>query len=132
VGVFRLDSPGPDLPCWEPGANDTPPYYIPSVQFNAVNNTAPSITSVAQATVVAGKPFSFAITTTGVPAPAITATPLPKGLKLVQDGNGTATITGTALTTDHDKTYTVHVIAKNHQNSSARQRLMLTLTGGKK
>jgi hypothetical protein len=36
------------------------------------------------------------------------------------------------LTTDHDKTYTVHVIAKNHQNSSARQRLMLTLTGGKK
>jgi hypothetical protein len=131
VGVFRLDSPGPDLQCWEPGANDTPPYYLPSVQFNAVNNTAPSITSVAQAAVVAGKPFSFNITTTGVPAPAITAAPLPKGLTLVQDGNGTATISGTALKTDHDKTYTVRVVAKNHSNSSARQRLMLTLTGGK-
>ena len=80
---------------------------------------------------VAGTPFSFVITTTGVPAPTITAPRLPKGLKLVQDGNGTATISGTALKTDHDRTYTVHVTAKNDPNSSARQRLLLTLTGGK-
>jgi len=131
AGVFRLDSPGTGIQCWEPGANDTPPYYIPSVQFNAVNNTAPSITSLAHASVVAGTSFSFVITTTGVPAPTITAPRLPKGLKLVQDGNGTATISGTALKTDHDRTYTVHVTAKNHSNSSARQRLLLTLTGGK-
>ncbi len=131
VGVFRLDSPGTDLQCWEPGPNDTPPYYIPSVQFNAVNNSAPSITSLAFGTVAAGTPFSFVITTTGVPAPTITATRLPKGLTLVHDGNGTATISGTALNTDHDRTYIVHVTAKNHRNSSARQRLLLTLTGGK-
>jgi len=124
VGVFRLDSPGSGNNCWAP--------LIPAVQFNAVNNSAPSITSVAQASVVAGTPFSFTITTTGVPAPTITATRLPRGLTLVQDGDGTATISGTALKTDHNKTYVVPVRAKNAiRNSVAKQRLMLTLTGGR-
>ena len=150
TGTFRIDGRPDTNNCWNGGgpntgysyagielgdspvpADQVSPYVIPSVKFTAVSNTSPSITSPASGAVVAGTPFSFVITTTGVPAPTITARPLPKGLKLVRDGNGTATISGTALKTDHDRTYTVHVTAKNHQNSSARQRLLLTLTGGK-
>jgi hypothetical protein len=132
VGVFRLDSPGPLLQCWEPGANDTPPYYIPSVQFNAMNSPSPTITSPATASVVAGTPFSFTVTTTGVPTPAVTklAGKLPAGL-VFHPGTGTATITGTAPTTDRNKAYAIGVQAKNGRGSVARQHLVLTLTGGK-
>lgn len=140
INVFRIDEPtgyptsnGTNDNCWSVNYPTTgSPWYIPAVEFNAVNNSAPSITSLASGSVVAGVPFSFTITTTGVPAPAITVTRLPKGLYLFQNGNGTATITGTARTTDVDKTYVVLVRAKNfRRNSLAKQRLLLTLTGGR-
>jgi hypothetical protein len=132
AGTFRLDSPGPVLQCWEPGANDTPPYYIPSVQFNALVSPSPTITSAASVSVTAGTPFSFQVTTTGVPTPAVTklSGKLPKGLVFTK-GVGTATISGTALKTDTNKNYTITVQAKNARRSVARQRLTLTLTGGK-
>ncbi|HVA04634.1 MAG TPA: hypothetical protein VMU64_12925 [Acidimicrobiales bacterium] len=138
IGVFRIDEPagyptnnGTNSGCWGSGTAASP-WYIPAVQFNAVNNSAPSITSLATGAVVAGTPFSFAITTTGVPAPTITVTRLPKGLNVVKNGNGTATIFGTALRTDKNKTYVVLVRAKNfRRNSVAKQRLLLTLTGGR-
>jgi hypothetical protein len=133
VGVFRLDSPGPNLQCWEPGANDTPPYYIPSVQFNAVDSPAATITSANNASVVAGTPFSFTVTTTGVPTPVVTkgAGKLPKGLTFVNNGNGTATISGTASVTNRDHVYKFIVRAKNASHSIAKQPFSLTLTGGK-
>ena len=133
AGIFRIDG-GSSSNCWTTDGNVDPngPWYIPAVQFNAVNNSAPSITSLAQAAVVAGSPFSFAITTTGVPAPTITVGKLPKGLAVTQNSNGTATISGTALRTDRDRTYVVVVRARNFRhNSVAKQRLLLTLTGGR-
>ncbi len=131
VGIFRLDSPGADLQCWEPGANDTPPYYIPAVQFNALVSPSPTITSANSATVVAGTPFLFTVTSTGVPTPTVKVIgKLPKGLVLT-GGSGTATISGTALRTDRDKTYTVVAVARNAKRSVAKQHLMITLTGGK-
>lgn len=145
IEVFRIDEPanyptgnGTTSGCWSvdnsttPPSVTTPPWYVPAVQFTAVNNTAPSITSLASASVVAGTPFSFEITTTGVPTPTIVVTHLPKGLSVTQNSGGTATISGTALTKDRNQTYIVIVRAKNaHRNSVAKQRLMLTLTGGR-
>jgi hypothetical protein len=56
-----------------------------------------AITSGNSATAVVGTPFSFTVTTTGTPVPVITKQrPLPKGIKLVDNHNGTATISGKA------------------------------------
>jgi hypothetical protein len=83
--------------------------------------------------VVAGTPFSFTITTTGVPTPTLSMVgrKLPKGLIFHNNGDGTATISGTALTRNINKNYSVVIKARNARNSSAKQRLVLTLTGGR-
>ncbi|HUB69333.1 MAG TPA: putative Ig domain-containing protein, partial [Acidimicrobiales bacterium] len=61
---------------------------------------APAITSQATATSSVGSAFDFEVTTTGEPAPALTATAgtLPSGLTFTDNGNGTATIAGTPAT----------------------------------
>jgi hypothetical protein len=134
VGVFRNDSPGAGNGCWTVGATpDVAPYLIPAVQFNALVSPSPTITSPSSANVVAGTPFSFTVTTTGVPTPTVkklSGGKLPKGL-VFTGGTGTATISGTALTTDHNRNYTIAIQAINGKRSSARQRLVLTLTGGR-
>ena len=49
------------------------------------------------ATSIVGSPFSFTVTTTGAPAAALTETgALPSGITFTDNGNGTATIAGTA------------------------------------
>jgi hypothetical protein len=54
------------------------------------------ITSASHATATAGTPFSFTVTTTGVPLPTISIKgPLPPHLKLTRNDNGTAVISGT-------------------------------------
>ena len=132
-GIFRLDSPEPGDQCWTAGPSDHPPYYVPAVQFNAVNSPSPSFTSLASANVVAGTPFSFTITTTGVPIPTVSmiGRKLPKGLTFHNNGDGTATISGTASVRNINKSYSVVLKARNGRNSSAKQRLILTLTGGR-
>jgi predicted outer membrane repeat protein len=56
------------------------------------------ITSPDSANATVGTPFSFVVTTTGVPLPTISKKgPLPKHLKLVKAANGTATISGTPV-----------------------------------
>ena len=60
-------------------------------------NVAPAITSAASASSIVGAPFSFTVATTGAPAPALTETgALPAGITFTDNGNGTATIAGTA------------------------------------
>ncbi len=59
-------------------------------------NVAPAITSAASATSIVGAAFSFTVTTTGSPTPALTETgALPAGVTFTDNGNGTATIAGT-------------------------------------
>lgn len=59
-----------------------------------------AITSADVATATVGSPFSFTVTTTGVPLPPITKTgKLPKHLTLVKKHNGTALISGTPTKT---------------------------------
>jgi hypothetical protein len=45
---------------------------------------------------------------------------LPKGLSFVNNGDGTATISGTARTTDKDKCYVVHLKATNSGARASR------------
>jgi hypothetical protein len=71
------------------GPNATQTYTI-------VVGQAPAFTSPSAATFVAGTASSFTVATTGYPAPSIGATGLPTGLTLTTNGNGTATISGTA------------------------------------
>jgi hypothetical protein len=140
TGTFRIDEPTPYTAnagqtsnCWSVNNNSSSPWYVPAVQFNAVASTSPSFTSPSSGSVVAGPPFSFTVSTTGVPIPAINKIggQLPKGLALVDNHNGTATISGTARTTDPNRAYTSILRAKNGKNSVAKQHLVLTLTGGR-
>ena len=64
--------------------------------FTLTVNQAPAITSRASTTFTAGDPGTFTVTTRGFPAPALTETgPLPAGVTFTDNGNGTATISGT-------------------------------------
>jgi hypothetical protein len=75
------------------------PYFTSSTDF--VNQTvgtsgAPTFTSPATATATAGTSFDFGVTTTGNTPPTLTETgTLPGGLGFVDNGDGTATISGT-------------------------------------
>jgi hypothetical protein len=64
-------------------------------QSFAVGPEPQAITSANGATATAGSPFSFTVTTTGSQEPSLTKRgKLPKGLKFINYGNGTATISG--------------------------------------
>ena len=74
----------------------------------------PLITSANTASGVAGRAFTFNVTTSGFPAPAITmAGALPAGITLVDHGNGTATIAGTAPDEQGGRTYPITLSATN-------------------
>lgn len=78
----------------------------------------PAFTNDATATFEKDAPGSFDLTTTGVPAPQITVTAgdLPKGLRLVDHRDGTATIEGTP--TSEGGTTAVTVTATNAEGST--------------
>ena len=69
------------------------------------------ITSPNAATATAGSPFSFPVTTSGSPVPTLKRKgKLPKGIKFVKNGDGTATLMGTP-TTKSVGTYHIQIIA---------------------
>ena len=86
---------------------------------------APAITSAGSASGTAGSPFSFTVTATGYPAPSVTETGLPADLSFVDNGDGTATISGTPPAADAG-TYSVDLSALNAAGS-ASQTLSLTI-----
>jgi hypothetical protein len=68
----------------------------PAAVQQFVLEVAPAITSPANTTTLAGVPFSFTVTTAGSPVESITEQgALPKGLHFADNGDGTATISGT-------------------------------------
>jgi len=106
------------------------PWLIPTVQFNAVSNLGPSITSVNSTSATIGTPFSFTVTTDGYPTPNVIKKTgrLPGGLTFTSGPNGTATISGTPAAKDKVKTYTIKIWATNNVGR-ARQTFTLTLSG---
>jgi hypothetical protein len=72
-----------------------------------------NITSADTATAYDGDMFSFKVTTTGSPTPTIKKKgKLPRGLHLVDNGNGTATISGVPAVKHPPAGYTFKIVAK--------------------
>jgi len=95
--------------------------------FNLDVNEAPTITSTNSATFTAGGPESFVFTTTGVPAPGLTEIgALPSGVSFVDNGDGTATLSGTpgALSGGF---YSLAITASNGISPDANQIFGLTV-----
>jgi large repetitive protein len=90
---------------------------------------APVITSASAATFTVGTQGSFAVTTTGSPTAAISASSspaLPSGITFTDNGNGTATLAGTPAAAG---SYHVTITASNGVSPDATQSFTLTVTG---
>jgi large repetitive protein len=91
-----------------------------------VTAAGPAITSRDVATATAGKAFSFTVTTSGIPAPALSeAGALPPGLRFTPGSNGTATLSGTLAKNAHGK-YALTFSATN-AGGTASQPFTLTV-----
>jgi cysteine-rich repeat protein len=96
--------------------------------FTLSVNQAPAITSANATTFTVGTAGTFTVTTSGTPSAAIsTASPLPAGITLVDNGNGTATLAGTAAY-GQGGVYTLSIAAANGVNPPASQTFTLTVT----
>jgi large repetitive protein len=95
--------------------------------FTLTVNEAPTFTSAASTTFTVGSAGSFSVVTEGFPAPAITETgALPSGVSLVDNGDGTATLSGTPAT-GSGGVYTLHLKAANGVGSDGTQTFTLTV-----
>ena len=73
-----------------------------------------------------GTPFNFVVTTCGTSAPVIKGSGLPKGLSLVNNSDGTATISGTPGAHDSGN-YTATITASVKYQPVATQKLLVTV-----
>jgi len=88
-------------------------------------NQPPAITSTNNTPFTAGVAGTFTVTSTGSPTPSLTETgALPAGVTFVDNGNGTATLSGTAAGTG---TYPFTITASNGVGSNATQNFTLTI-----
>jgi|HubBroStandDraft_5_1064220.scaffolds.fasta_scaffold03959_4 hypothetical protein len=102
--------------------------------FTLTVGAAPQITSTDQTEFVLGNAGSFTVTATGDPTPMITERgPLPSGLIFQDNGNGTATISGTPNEDNGpvEGTYPITIVASQAAGGwpAATQELMLTVGG---
>jgi hypothetical protein len=102
---------------------------ITAQNFQLTVLAAPAITSAKTLTENTGTAFSFTVKTSGYPAPAITGTSvpsLPSGVTLVDQGNGTAILSGTAPV-GTSGAYAISLVANNGVGSPATQSFSLKL-----
>jgi hypothetical protein len=85
--------------------------------FSVVVGQAPSFTSADSATATAGSAFSFTVTG-GYPAPSWGESNLPPGVTFTDNGNGTATLSGTPTTAG---TYAMPLAATTRTARSSRR-----------
>ena len=89
--------PGPAQPRRRPQRTPAPtPAPTPGVSSP---NNAPGFTSASKLTATVGHSLSFLVSTTGFPTPTLGNSPLPGGLTWFNNGNGTATISGSPKVT---------------------------------
>jgi len=95
--------------------------------FTLTVDEAPTFTSAASTTFTVGAAGSFSVTTDAFPAPAITETgALPSGVSFVDNGDGTATLSGTPAT-GTGGVYTLHLKAANGIGTDGTQTFTLTV-----
>jgi len=98
-----------------------------SAHYTAARGQPPAITSAASATFNAMTPGSFTVTTSGMPAPAISvAGALPQGVTLHDNGDGTAALQGTPARGTAGS-YALTVVARNGSGADATQPFTLTV-----
>jgi hypothetical protein len=130
VGVFREDVQNTQGSCWgQSGAVNTAdgnaeggsvgaPYYIPSVQFNAVSSEAPTISSATTKYATVHKHFTFTVATTGIPTPTVKLVKgLPSGVTFTSNSNGTGTLAGTPTKV---KDYSIEFQARNSRGTATQ------------
>jgi len=90
-------------------------------------HTPPSITSADTVSTVVDVPFTFEVTSTGVPTAALTETGgLPTGVAFTDNGNGTASLSGTPGA-GTSGTYVLTIGASNGAGSPATQTFVLVV-----
>jgi hypothetical protein len=90
---------------------------------------APTFTSASTATFTAGAAGSLLVTTASVPSAMLTESgALPPDVAFVNNGNGTATLSGTAY--ESGGTYVLTLKAKNGTKPNSKQSLTLTVDQG--
>lgn len=122
-----------------PGAGTGGAYQIQFTASNGVGTNAtqnftlnvdqpPAITSVNNTTFTVGAAGSFAVTTSGFPAPTISdgGATLPSGVKFTDNGDGTGTLSGTPASGSNG-TYNITFTASNAVGSNATQAFALTV-----
>ncbi len=89
-------------------------------------NEAPLITSADSTTFISGVWGDFTVTTTGYPTPSLTYTgTLPTGITFTDNGDGTASISGT---TTQEDTFAITITATNFILPDAQQSFTLEVT----
>lgn len=89
--------------------------------------SAPAITSRASTAFQTGRPGNFAITAQGVPTPSLTESgALPSGVSFVDNGDGTATLSGTPAA-GTGGSYPISIKASNGVSPDATQSFTLTV-----
>ena len=97
--------------------------------FTLKVNQAPAITSANNATFTVGTAGTFTVTSTGTPASTISETgALPSGITFVNNGNGTATLSGTPASGSAGA-YVLTLTANNGVGTAAMQNFTLTISG---
>src|SRR5271155_852089 len=98
--------------------------------FSLTVNQPPAITSANATTFTVGTAGTFTVTTTGFPNPTLSDSgSLPSAVTFNDNGNGTATISGTPATGTAG-TYSITITATNEVGSAANQNFTLTVAGG--
>jgi len=100
----------------------------PTQAFTLTVNNAPGFTSLNSHTFTVGTPGTFTVTTVGNPTPAITVTAgaPPSGVSFTDNGNGTATLTGTPAP-NTGGSYPLTLKAHNGVGTDATQNFTLTV-----
>ncbi|MGA2231470.1 MAG: putative Ig domain-containing protein [Tepidisphaeraceae bacterium] len=105
----------------------SPVYQSADLLLTAVPTSAPSISSAATATFTTGSAGTFTVTSTAAPSAGLTETgPLPGGVTFVDNGNGTATLSGTPVA-GSGATYPLTISASNGVSPGATQFFTLTV-----
>jgi len=103
------------------------PALTASKNFSITIGQAPAITSGGSTTFTVGTAGTFSVTTTGFPVPSITESgALPMGVTFKDNGNGTATLSGTPAA-GTGKTYSITLTASNGVGNNATQNFTLTV-----
>jgi hypothetical protein len=96
--------------------------------FTLTVDQSPSFTSANNTTFTEGSAGAFSVTTTGLPAPSLTESgTLPAGVTFTDNGNGTATLSGTPAAGTAGE-YSLTFIASNGMGTPASQAFTLTVS----